>query len=198
MSLEDDLEIARQSSRRIGLAQISGLLALSLSVFALGISAYQTRVMQSQARASVWPYLAIGYSYYDQGADAGFQLKVYNHGVGPALIKSVRMTVDGKPIVNWNAFFKVVLGRPQSEIRHFIYSGFSAVQPPDTNRETTIEAIRLSDPHDAAKAYAAMDRLQVDICYCSVYDDCWIAHLLKHAVDAAPHCPAPGSDDFQS
>lgn len=197
MGTDEEREAVRQSSRRIGLAQLSGSLALLLSIVALGISAYQTRVMQSQARASVWPYLAIGASFFDQGEKAGFRLNVSNHGVGPALIKSVRMAVDGKPVVNWDSYLKATIDRSRDQTQQVIFSSFSAVLPPDSNRETTIEAITLKSPEDAAKAYAAMSRLKLDICYCSVYDDCWTAHLFSRTVDSVPNCPAPGPDDFQ-
>jgi hypothetical protein len=197
MSIDTDPDTARQSSRRIGLAQLSGALALVLSIVALGISAYQTRVMQSQARASVWPYLAIGASYFDVGEDAGFRLKVFNHGVGPALMKSVRMAVDGKPVVTWDGYLQATVGHSRDETRQAIFSNFVAVLPPDSNRDTVVEAITLKNPEDAAKAYAAMGRLRLDICYCSVYDDCWTAHLFSRTVDSVPNCPAPGPDDFQ-
>jgi hypothetical protein len=198
MSADEERADARRSSRRLGVAQASGLLAMVISVFALGTSIYQTRVMQSQARASVWPYVTLGASYYDTGEAAGFKLKVFNHGVGPALLKSIRMSIDGKPIRNWDEYLKVIVGRMTSESTHVITSNFVAVLPPDTNRETEIDVISLAAPEDASKAFAAMNRLELAACYCSVYEDCWIAHIHSKAVDTVPSCPAPDPNDFQS
>ena len=50
-------------SRRPQLSNLTSGLALAVSVFALAIGTWQTRLMQTQARASVWPYLSIGYTY---------------------------------------------------------------------------------------------------------------------------------------
>ena len=43
--------------RRVSLSDLGSAVALAVSVFALALGAYQTRLMQTQARAGVWPYL---------------------------------------------------------------------------------------------------------------------------------------------
>jgi hypothetical protein len=37
----------------------------------------------------------------------------------------------------------------------------------------------------------------MDVCYCSVYDECWIAHWQQSRVDAVERCPAARADAFQ-
>jgi hypothetical protein len=64
------------------------------------------------------------------------------------------------------------------------------VIPPSLNRETAIAAIRVNQA-DAAKAFkAAVPRFQMDVCYCSVYDECWVAHWQMPKVDAVARCNA--------
>jgi len=36
----------------------------------------------------------------------------------------------------------------------------------------------------------------MEICYCSVYDDCWIAHWQTPKVEAVSACPADEATDF--
>jgi hypothetical protein len=168
------------------LAQFSSVLALSVSFLALAIGAYQTRLMQNQARASVWPFLAIGYLYNDAGANAGFTWQIENNGVGPARIESVTVTLDGQPIRHWNEVLKKVL--PPGEAFVSINGVNGNVLPPNTNRETTIEAIKITKPEQAKIFYEARDRLKMDICYCSVYDECWTAHWQQHKVQAVERC----------
>ncbi len=168
------------------MAQWSALAALGISALALAVGAYQTRLMQTQARASVWPYVKIGYSYADRGDHAGFDIHVDNNGVGPALVKSVQVSLDDKPLPSWNDAFPVVVGHGTAFAHLQGLAG--VVIPPNTNRETTIHAIRIDDAAQAAKFYEARDRFKIDICYCSIYDDCWIAHRLTAKVDAVAAC----------
>ena len=37
----------------------------------------------------------------------------------------------------------------------------------------------------------------MDICYCSVYDECWVAHWQKTRVDAVARCETEGLVQFE-
>ena len=175
-----------RTRRRSRMAQWSALAALSISALALAVGAYQTRLMQTQARASVWPYIKIGYAYSDRGDNQGFDIHVDNDGVGPALIKSVQVSLDGEPLPNWNDAFRQIMTHGTA-FAHLQGLG-GAVIPPNTNRETTIHAIRIDDAEQAAKFYAARDRFKIEICYCSIYDDCWTAHWMTAKVESIAEC----------
>jgi hypothetical protein len=164
--------------------------ALGVSVFALALGAWQTRLMQSQARAGVWPYLTIGYTYTNNVDTDGFIWTIDNNGVGPARVQSVRLSLDGKPMRNWNEVIEAlgVSHRPNTATSSF--SG--AVIPPNTNRETTISAIRANDRELAGLFKNAIARFNMEICYCSVYDDCWIARWQQWHADAVDRCPVDG------
>ena len=185
MTSEDQ---TRDNSRRwtSTLAQFGSIIALSVSFLAFAIGAYQTRLMENQARASVWPFLAIGYLYNDAGANAGFTWQIDNNGVGPARIESVTVTFDDQPVRHWNEVLKKLL--PQGEVFVSINGVNGNVLPPNTNRETTIEAIKITQPEQAKIFYEARNRFKMDICYCSVYDECWTAHWLQHKVQAVERC----------
>ena len=163
------------------------VLALAVSVFALAIGTWQTRLMQSQARASVWPYLSIGYTY-TSGVDAdAFLWTIDNNGVGPALVQSVSMRLDGKPMRNWNEVLVALGSKQRANMATTSFAG--SVIPPSTNRETTVSAIRANDRDVAALFKGAIERFRMDICYCSVYDDCWVAHWQQWCAEAVDRCP---------
>jgi hypothetical protein len=66
------------------------------------------------------------------------------------------------------------------------------VIPPNTNRETTIQSIKINE-REAAKVFKeAEKRFRMDVCYCSVYDECWIAHWQNPKVDPVAQCDADG------
>lgn len=71
--------------------ELGAIIAALIGLLALFVSGYTAFVQREQVRAQVWPHLLIGYS------DPARELAVLNKGVGPALVKSVEITVDGKP-----------------------------------------------------------------------------------------------------
>lgn len=169
---------------------LTSVLALAVSVFALAIGTWQTRLMQSQARAGVWPYLSIGYTYTNNVDSNAFIWTIDNNGVGPARVQSVTVGVDGKRMRNWDEVLSA-LGTPKRpSMATTSFAG--SVIPPSTNRETTIAAIRVNDRELGLLFKNAIERFQMDICYCSVYDDCWVAHWQRWQVDAVDRCPVDG------
>ena len=76
------------------LQTIGTIAALIISVIALMTTIYEANLMRKQQNAMVWPYLKVGPSW---GGD-GFSFRVYNNGTGPAIIKSVEVTFNGKTV----------------------------------------------------------------------------------------------------
>ena len=87
--MTDDDPKTPPAPRHARLPDFTSALALAVSIFALAIGAWQTRLMQSQARASVWPHLEVGYTYNSNVDENGFIWRIDNNGVGPARIESV-------------------------------------------------------------------------------------------------------------
>ncbi|GAA0707883.1 hypothetical protein [Dokdonella soli] len=180
---------------RVSASNVGSALALAVSVFALAIGAYQTRLMQGQARASVWPFLSIGYTYSSNTDANGFIWTIVNNGVGPAKVESVTLSLDGKPMKRWDDVL-AALGAPQDS-NSAMSSISGEVIPPDTNRETTIPAIKINSREAASLFKQAEARFRMDICYCSVYDECWIAHWQKARVDPVGQCDTTGTVQFE-
>jgi hypothetical protein len=177
------------------LSNIASGVALSVSVFALAIGAWQTRLMQSQARASVWPYLSAGYTYSSDTDENAFIWRVDNNGVGPARVQRVSLTLDGHPMKHWT---DVLIALGFSGKLHLSTSSISGeVIPPSLNRETAIEAIHINDRSVGAAFKSAVERFKMDICYCSVYDDCWIAHWQVSKADPVESCNAADDIAFE-
>lgn len=73
--------------------RIVAFAAIVISLCALIVSFYEVRIMRTQQKSSVWPYVQID-QYYNAER---FALNAVNKGVGPTMIKSVILKVDGKP-----------------------------------------------------------------------------------------------------
>ncbi len=190
-------ESALKSSR---MAQWGSLLALTVSAMALAVGSYQTflmqrqtRLMQVQARASVWPRVDISYAYDDSGSNAGFRLRLENNGVGPAIVRWVRVTMDGKAIHHWTQVLSAVIDAKGTA--HAEFSGVrNVVIPPSTNRDTLITALSVHDADIAKKIYDARDRLDMEVCYCSVYEDCWTSSWKDSQKQPTAVCRSSGGD----
>lgn len=191
----------RAERKRARITELGSIVALATSFLALSLSAYQarlmneqTRLMQSQSRASVWPYVSISYSINDEGENRGYSWQVSNDGVGPARIETVTMTLDGKPVHHWRELFRALFG--DADVPATYSQVYGRVLPPSTNRETTIDALHLTDMAQAKAFFAAQDRIDMTICYCSVYDDCWIARKQNPDVQPAARCDR-SADPFE-
>ncbi|HVT33523.1 MAG TPA: hypothetical protein VHE32_12795 [Rhodanobacteraceae bacterium] len=189
-------EPSPQPRRGLSLSDAGSAIALVVSVSALALGAYQTRLMQEQARAGVWPYLSIGYTYSSNVDKDAFIWTVNNNGVGPAKVESVEVSLDGKPVRDWKETL-ALLGSTDPSPSIATSSIGGEVIPPNTNRETTVAPIRVNDRAIAKLFKDAEHRFGMDICYCSVYDDCWIAHWQKPAADPVERCENPGDAGFR-
>jgi hypothetical protein len=138
--------------------------------------------------------LSIDYDVNDVGERSGFIWTVQNNGLGPALIQSVIVSVDGKPQSNWNDVCKA-LGITKS-FSSTMSEVSGRVLPPDMNRETTIDAIHVIAAPEAKLFYEGRKRLAMEICYCSVYEECWVAHFGKQKVDRVERCSTEGTVQF--
>ena len=185
----------RTSPSRMRMSDFTSGLALAVSIFALAIGAWQTRLMQTQARASVWPHLEVGYTYNSNVDENGFIWRIDNNGVGPARIETVTLTLDGKPMQNWPQVLEALGFKGERRVSTTSLAG--EVIPPSLNRETAIETIRVNERETALAVKNAVDRFRMDICYCSVYDDCWVAHWQKTRVDPVARCDATAIAPFE-
>ncbi|MBS0567081.1 MAG: hypothetical protein JSS59_06655 [Proteobacteria bacterium] len=191
----------RQAAVRLRFSEIGSFAALAFSLLALVTSVYQTRLMQAQtelmqtqARASVWPYVTIGKNEDSTPGREAFSWRVDNNGVGPAKIESVRVLVDGQPYRNWTEVFAKIA--PDQEFHGQTSSLNGIVLPPSTNRETVVEMVKPNTPERAKAFQTAVPRTTIEVCYCSVYDECWLVRSLQTENKPVPRCVIQGTAQF--
>src|SRR3954467_8259149 len=81
---------------------VAAVIAAFVGLLALCVSGYTAYLQRQQVRAQVWPYLESGISSSKRS------VTLFNKGVGPAIIGSVHVLVDGKPQRNWPAVFRAL------------------------------------------------------------------------------------------
>jgi hypothetical protein len=149
-------------------------LALLISATAAAAGWWQTHVIAQQLSAQVWPYVTVGTTYNGEH----MRVNVRNDGLGPAIIESFVVLVDGKPQRSVLAVLRTLVGRSKRTSIHDSIS-VSAVAPGEvirSNGEVTLFEI-------ASKAIVPnlgvqmARRLTLHTCYCSIVGNCWTLQL---------------------
>lgn len=160
------------------------LSAVLLSVCGLFISIYETSLVREQQRASVWPRLEVGPSLND----SSIAVRVRNVGIGPARVRAAAVTRQGERQVSWVGMLRsdsVNLSTMRASRSVNLLNG-RVLAPGDDITAFALDA----GGADAAQyvnrltAEVLRGRLDVAICYCSVYDECWVTALQDILPDA--------------
>jgi hypothetical protein len=151
---------------------VCALLASSVAAAAM---VYQTRVIEQQFAATVWPYLSVD---TDNTANS-VMVRLTNDGAGPALIRSAQLVIDGKPVPGWTTLLEAVFKSDRLKGKHHatLSSQSSSVDASATVRSgdsKVLFGLRATDP--AIIAAARAHRVALNVCYCSINNSCWQLH----------------------
>ena len=178
------------------LSASAGVVALC----ALAVSMYQAWIAREQQRMSAWPYV----TQTNTGA-GGYGRLVQNVGLGPALVRSMRVEVDGVPVRQWSALLMAALRVDTAGLRSRLprdgYTTSSVLPGMVLLPGTTSELIHVSDSTFGRVLRGVMNdpRVHVRICYCSLYRDCWVSDSRALEPTKADECPsAYPAVEFQS
>jgi hypothetical protein len=161
------------ASRRGSHDGVAALIAALIGVLALFVSGYTAYVQRQQVRAQVWPYL-LSANY-----DPEFSIKVLDKGVGPAIVRSMQLWVDGRTQRDWKQVMQA-LGLPPVRLRT------STVNDNVLSANETVSMIVFPNAETYQRFRdASRDRVGMEICYCSTLDECWLYSDRKPEVRAA-------------
>mgnify|MGYP001812905274 FL=1 len=165
-----------------------------IAVVALYAALAESAAVRQQTAAAVWPFVQLMVENYETDDAAGFSFGFTNAGVGPAKMQDVRLSVDGNVTRNWSELVASVDGNVGAAInRNFISD---RVLRPD---ETVI--VFSTDDVDLARKLAgaiSKPRGALTFCYCSIFDECWLADSRKslQAPELVEACPNFGSETY--
>jgi hypothetical protein len=169
--------------RRLRLDFVIAFCALLISTVAAVATVYQTHVIARQFSATVWPYV----SSERTNSPWSFELDLRNDGLGPAIVRTVGITFDGKPQPSIEAVVGAILARePQAQavaraalragakLRLTTSTPTSGMVIPANTRHVVVDAegavmVRYFEP--------AFDRVGLTLCYCSLTGTCWTENL---------------------
>lgn len=175
-----------------------GLSAVVIGIAALAVSLYEARLMRAEQRASVLPIVEVGKSSGRTVDDAGelsyrFQFGVQNVGIGPARIRDVIVTIDGDPVESWGDVIIAVVGEERAQNLSYTQSTLAGrTLPPGDQLVIFDPGLGLA----AERLSAEIDRFDMAVCYCSVFEECWqISYTEFGEPEPVREC-RPGADTF--
>ncbi len=147
--------------------------------------------------ADSWPDLAFGSSNAnDAGTVDDLTFDIENDGIGPARLETLQVFHKGTRQDSFPALLKAWCDTSGKKIGYATSAVLNRVLPA---RETT-HVIRLKRGTNSALWDALnRERNQMDVlmCYCSVFDECWINDTRAKRTQRVEQCTQPEADNFK-
>jgi len=177
----------QKRARATRLDLIGALLASFVGALALVVSCYSVHLQRTQIRALVWPRLEANYNTVTPEGKTDCDFFVSNVGVGPARIAFVELMIDHKPVATWNEALTALVG--EHEQQHPLIR--SSTRSRVVAAGARIDALHILDEALAARVSSQLQRgrLQMEICYCSVLDECWKFRSDEDRYEPVATCP---------
>ncbi len=166
----------RRPQGRMTASMLAAMAAGVVSISALGVSIYEAYLMREQQQAAVMPILE-AWSYISESD--GFGVNVANKGIGPARVMSVTVRLDGEPVRSWRVLYGELLGRDVPSFAMSMITG-NVMAPGEI-----VTALSFEASADAVELWRGSDRVSLAICYCSVFEQCWL-YLLEDLQAGVP------------
>lgn len=169
--------------------------ALTVSVISLVVAIGHGRTMEKMAdanarlvKASSWPFMGAHMGVNENAIVLG----VANEGVGPAKVRWVQVTYDGRPARSTLDLLARCCGLTPNG--HVDYA-FSLLTNTVVRAGDSVDMITLKREPLNAQIYEPLRRnaLRVGfrICYCSVFDECFISNGMSLDTRPVDRCVAP-------
>lgn len=165
---------------------IVAICALFISVISLGTMVYETSLQRETQKATVWPQLDISY----EKMNGAFAVVVTNSGVGPAIVQSYKVKHNGEYQKDWNTLFKKI--NKGQDVNGSVHS---YVLSRTISANQVVKNIYLS-PSEESRLISANANLNIEICYCSILQDCWIRTNDQFTSKSVESCPKVDNTTF--
>ena len=157
------------ATRQIALASVVlALCSMVIALSSLAFSIYQASIAREHDRLSAKPRLII--TYYSNEAGAGWGIA--NDGAGSARIRGFKMLIDGiDQKVNGNLpDILAPLQLPTPNTVNFLNPAAGVIIPSQGSKRM----LWVSSEAGAKTLTAKHNRVTFEMCYCSIYEECWL------------------------
>ena len=200
----------QHASHATGTRWLDVSLALSaffVSLVSLGLAIHNGRTMERLVAANSYPDLEFeygnGYDLHDgRGERPAIYLSLRNTGIGPARVHSLELPFNQRPVTNLRSLLELCCTREPADAlpkTSYRLSGDvrGAMLPAGRDLNLFAWPRPEADPR-WARLEAAYLQIGARVCYCSVFDECYVRDSARREpgrVRACPAAPAPYAGD---
>ncbi|MEL6687183.1 MAG: hypothetical protein AAFP97_06155 [Pseudomonadota bacterium] len=193
----EEVSVSPKSARWPSASQITAVAAILTSLMALAVSLYETRIMRAWQQASTQPIVEIRLDVRVGVNPSNMSFRLINTGQGTAYIEGIRASIDGAPtsglddlLEQWNAS-PISKTLETTELTYIGYLEAGGERIPATTQISFPEASALDPQGHFAFANEMAEKIGVQVCYCSVFDQCWINdYQTRERAKPVSVCPA--------
>lgn len=164
--------------------------AFLISVGVAYFTYVQARATERMQMASVWPRVAYGSSNVSADGKRRITLSLFNQGVGPARVRAVEVRYGGRAYPGLRQIVSACCTNGPTKVG----LGLSTVRGEVIRPGEELLFGLLEPGMTPASVYdrfnAERMKLQVRVCYCSVFDDCWTVEGSTAEPQPVAQCPA--------
>lgn len=190
-SANERLSPSKTLLKRIDIGLTTAVCAVFISLLALVVAKKEIDIAVEAQKASVLPIIDIDFGYVGKRNDSGalkqfFDVNLTNVGAGIAHIQKVTISQKGKTITNYQKFEEAIMtGRMRlwSSLTENVSTGYlragESIHP---------VSYKMGAAESDLTAYlrgewgVPVDQINVEACYCSVFEDCWTVNYLDRKV----------------
>jgi hypothetical protein len=184
-----DVEVHTPHAHRTGHHWIDMTVAVAavfISVVSLAVAILHGRTMERMAEenarlvaANSWPFVQYGAGWATTDGVTKVHMQVFNSGVGPAKIESAELIWKGVAYRGSREFLEACCGFDPTSGTPPDSDGFVGYVMRAGSNSRFLEFSKQADPAVFAALQQAVlsGDLQLNVCYCSIFDQCWQSDL---------------------
>lgn len=163
---------------------------------ALWAALQESDAVRKQSAAAVWPFVQLSTTDYADEDGAFFALSLTNAGIGPARVDTMYVQLADSVVHDWDEAVTALVPDGTRPVWGQQFSIGRVLRPGET-----AELITTRDKN-LARAFAAAvlePKNRIAFCYCSIFDECWLADSQENIQrpSMVAKCPAYGGDGFR-
>lgn len=163
--------------------------AMIISVAVAYFAFEQAEATKKMQIGSVWPNVSYDSGNLDEAGEPQINFNISNRGVGPARIAGMQVSLDGKPYRSIQDLLRDCCTEKGDRVAVVMSSVNGEVIAPGDE----FAFVQIAPEGVPARLYERIEntrmRVRAEVCFCSVFDDCWVEDSQSTAVRAVAQCP---------
>lgn len=175
---------------KINATLLIAVAAVFISLCALFVSIQEVRIMRTQQKVSVYPYLTVGNFFNGEG----FGIYVRNSGTGLAKINSYQVFDGDRYFKNWQEVINFYA--PEGHAIDYNIMSSSGILDQMIIPKERVDIISLPWNEETRKLTEKVASLKIKICYSSLLEDHWMIEIGGKSQELERPCQRDDEKEF--